>query len=200
VSRSTATMPLLLILYRSTFATPDEICSGMKLNSCTYMYGCIEETLRRAAPVPSHMPRVIQSGGMNIDGHHLPAGTVVGVSTYAIHHNPTHFGNPWAFQPERWIESSTISSEDIKHARKAFSPFSLGTRGCPGQNLAYLQLKLTLAHMLYHYDIRDAPNDPVRGGGGPGLEEGRRREDEFQLKDAFGFGRDGPVVQFKRVQ
>jgi cytochrome P450 len=144
------------------------------------------------------MPRIVLSGGMNIDGHHLPEGTVVGVSTFAIHHNSTHFPNPWEFQPERWIESSHVSSEDIKHARKAFAPFSLGTRGCPGQSLAYLQLKLTLAHMLYRYDIRDAPSDSGRGGGGPGMEEGRHRRDEYQLEDAFGFGRDGPVVQFKR--
>lgn len=164
------------------------------------MYACIEETLRRAAPVPSHLPRVVLPGGMNIDGYHLPEGTVVGVSSYSIHHNSTHFPDPWSFQPERWVESTSVSQESINHARRAFWPFGLGTRQCIGKNLAYLQLKLSLAHVLHRYDLRLAPDDPGRGGGGPCMEEGRQKEDEFQLWDAFGYGRDGPVVQFKKAQ
>ena len=179
------------------FSSPDEICNGSKLNSCVYLYACIEETLRRTAPVPSHLPRVVLSGGMNIDGHYLPEGTVVGVSAYSIHHSPIYFPDPWLFRPERWIESDSVSRESINLARRAFEPYGLGTRQCIGRNLAYLQLKLTLAHVLYRYDMRLAPDEPGRGGGGPGLGEGREREDEFQLWDALGFERDGPMVQFK---
>ncbi|KAF2711840.1 cytochrome P450 [Pleomassaria siparia CBS 279.74] len=185
---------------RTAFASSNEIYSGSKLNSCVYLYACIEESLRRAAPVPSHMPRVVMSGGMEIDGHLLPEGTVVGVSAYSIHHSPTHFSDPWSFKPERWMESDVVTPEDISHARTAFNPFSLGTRGCIGKSVAYLQLKLTLAHVIYRYDLRVAPEDPKRGCGESSMEQGREREDEFQLWDSFGFGRDGPVVQFRKAQ
>ncbi|KAF1846085.1 benzoate 4-monooxygenase cytochrome P450 [Cucurbitaria berberidis CBS 394.84] len=182
---------------RDTFASPVEIQSGRDLNECTYLYACIEETLRRTAPVPSHLPRIVLSGGMDIDGEYLPADTVVGVPMYAIHHNPSYFAEPFAFRPERWIESANNSLESIAIARRAFNPFSIGTRQCIGRNLAYLQLKLTLAHLLWGLDMRLAPDGPGCGGGRLGLGVGREREDEFQLWDAFGFGRDGPMVEFK---
>ncbi|KAF2186670.1 benzoate 4-monooxygenase cytochrome P450 [Zopfia rhizophila CBS 207.26] len=184
---------------RSTFSSPDEICSGSKLNSCIYLYACIEESLRRTAPVPSHLPRVVLPGGISIDGHHIPAGSVVGVSAYTIHHNPEYFPDPWSFCPERWIESESNSRKSIDLARRAFEPFGLGIRQCIGKNFAYLQLKLTIAHILFRYDMRLDPDDRGLGGGRPDFEEGRHRVDEFQLWDALGFGRDGPMVQFKNA-
>ncbi|CAO2649685.1 Nn.00g009770.m01.CDS01 [Neocucurbitaria sp. VM-36] len=182
---------------RNMFASPNEIKSGKALTECTYLYACIEETLRRTAPVPSHLPRLVLPGGIDIDNEHLPANTVVGVPMYAIHHNPTYFPSPFSFLPERWIESPTNPPESIAMARRAFNPFSIGTRQCSGRNLAYLQLKITLAHMLRRFDMRLALDEPGRGGGRKGLGVGREREDEFQLWDALGFGRDGPMVEFK---
>ena len=137
---------------------------------------------------------------MDIDGCHIPEGTVVGVSAYAIHHHPTYFPDPWGFQPERWIESELVTTESIRNARRAFDPFGLGIRQCIGKNVAYLQLKLSLAHILYRLDMRLDPGDPGRGGGGPTLGVGRERKDEFQMWDALGFVRDGPMVQFKNAQ
>jgi len=81
--------------------------------------------------------------------------------------------------------------------RKAFNPFSIGTRQCSGRNLAYMQLKLTLAHVLWRFDVREAPGEMGRGGGKEGLGVGRERADEFQMWDALGFGRDGPMVEVR---
>lgn len=185
---------------RSTFASREEIRSGSELNSCVYLFGCIEEALRRTAGVPSHLPRTVLDSGMTIDGHYLQEGTVVGVPAYALHHDPTYFPDPWTFIPERWIESETESIQvSLPTSRKAFTPFGIGTRQCPGMKLGYLQLKLTLAHLLYRYDLRIAPDEPDRGCGGPGLGIGRERVDEFQMWDAFGFKRDGPMVQVRSV-
>lgn len=181
----------------SAFTSPNEIVTGTKLNSCGYLYACIEETLRLTAPVPSHLPRVVLPGGMNIDDEHFPASTVVGVPMYAIHHNPAYFPDPFAFNPSRWVKSPTNSPEAIALARKAFNPFSIGTRACSGRNLAYMQLKLTLAHVLWRFDLRLSPDEPGRGSGRKGLGVGREREDEFQMYDALGFGRDGPMVEIK---
>jgi versicolorin B desaturase len=35
----------------------------------------------------------------------------------------------------------------------AFQPWSVGLRNCIGRNLAYAELRLTLAKVLWHYDI-----------------------------------------------
>lgn len=185
---------------RSSFTSPSEIVSGPVLNHCTYLYAVIEETLRRTAPVPSHLPRIVLDGGIEIDGVRIPAGTTVGVPMYALHNDPTHFPAPFAFLPERWIESPSNPASSIALARRAFFPFSIGSRMCSGRNLAYLQLKLTLAHLLWRFDLRLAPDEPESGGGKPGLGIGRERSDEFQMWDALGFGRDGPMVQVRVAQ
>jgi len=176
----------------TTFSSPLEIANGSALNSCTYLYACIEETLRRTAPVPSHLPRIVLEGGMRIDGQYIYASTVVGVPMYVIHHNPEYFSEPFTFSPERWLDLPSDSP-----ARKAFNPFSIGTRQCSGMKLAYMQLKLTLAHVLWRFDVRLAEKETGRGGGGKGMGTGREREDEFQLWDALGFGRDGPMVEVR---
>jgi cytochrome P450 len=185
---------------RSTFTSLCDIVNGPALNGCNYLYAVIEETLRRTAPVPSHLPRVVLKGGMEIDGIQVPAGTTVGVPMYALHNDPTHFPAPFAFSPERWIESPSNPASSIALARRAFCPFSIGSRMCSGRNLAYLQLKLTLAHLLWRFDLRLAPDELDRGGGKPGMGVGRERPDEFQMWDALGFGRDGPMVQVRVAQ
>ncbi|KAK3215661.1 hypothetical protein GRF29_8g724185 [Pseudopithomyces chartarum] len=171
---------------RSTFTSTEDIVGGTELNSCTYLYACIEESLRLLAPVPSHVPRVVLPGGMTIDDHFFPEGTVVGVPQYAIHHNEDYFLDSFKFSPERWIPSPTRPQSAIDEMRKAFEPFGVGIRGCVGKNLAYLQLKLTLAHFLWRFDIRECESDKGVGSGGRGLGVGREREDEYQLWDALG--------------
>lgn len=176
----------------STFSSPASITNDPALTSCTYLYACIEETLRRTAPVPSHLPRIVLKGGMEIDSQYFSPSTVVGVPMYAMHHNPSYFPDPFSFAPERWLDSTKDAP-----GRKAFNPFSIGTRQCSGRNLAYMQLKLTLAHVLWRFDVRLAEDERGRGGGRVGMGVGREREDEFQLWDALGFGRDGPMVEVR---
>lgn len=181
----------------STFKSTQEIVGGPKLNSCTYLYACIEECLRRLAPVPSHVPRVVLAGGMTVDGHFFPEGTVVGVPQYALHHNTRYYTEPFQFCPERWVVSATNPQSAIDEMRRAFEPFGVGVRGCIGKNLGYLQLKLTLAHLLYRFDIRECEDEKGVGAGRKGLGIGREREDEYQLWDALGAERDGPVVEVR---
>lgn len=184
---------------RSTFSSPEEIRSGPKLNSLTYLQAIMEETLRIAPPVLGTLPRTVLQGGAVIDGDMVPASTVVGVATYSIHHCQDYFPDPWAFRPERWIVGGDgVSRESVELAKRAFCAFSKGIRGCIGKNLAYLELKLTLAHLLYRFQMRLAPGHEAVGEGGPHLNmSGRHRRDEYQLEDCMGAARKGPWVQFR---
>ena len=183
---------------RSTFSSVDEIVSGPKINTCRYLRAVIDETLRMAPPVPSSLPREVLHGGMKVGDEFFPEGTIVGTSAYAIHHSEEYFEEPWTYRPERWIEDEKngITAESIRHARTAFCPFSLGSRGCVGKPMAYAELSIALGRAFYQYDIRLAEGDST-GAGDPKLEWGRRRRNEFQLQDAFICGRDGPNIEFK---
>ncbi|KAJ9658831.1 hypothetical protein H2201_007612 [Coniosporium apollinis] len=186
---------------RRVFFSAADIHSGPALDSCVYLQGVMEESLRRTPPKPSHVPREVLPGGIVIDGHHIPAGYVVGVPAYSIHHSEDYYPDPWSFRPERWIvdEKAGVTPEAVALANRAFCPFSLGVRGCIGKNLAYLEYKLALAHVLWRYDFRQAPGETL-GEGSPDLEEGRRRVDEFQMIDYIGVAREGPMVEFRLAE
>ena len=53
--------------------------------------------------------------------------------------------------PERWLPNPT--PEFANDDKAAFKPFALGTRDCIGKNLAYAELKLVLAKVMWHFDI-----------------------------------------------
>lgn len=180
---------------REAFESPNDIKTP-KLNQLPYLHACIEESLRIAPPKPGSLPRIVLPGGTKIDGHHIPAGTTVGVSHYVIHRDPAVFLNPNEFIPERWIISDTVSQEQVALQKKSFCPFGIGPMNCIGKNMAYLATKLALAHLFWRFDFRLHEGKLV-GGGSSKLEEGRRDETEYQLWDwIIGFP-NGPIVDVK---
>ncbi|TKA50775.1 hypothetical protein B0A55_11949, partial [Friedmanniomyces simplex] len=40
-----------------------------------------------------------------------------------------------------------------KDNKAAFQPFSMGTRNCIGRNLAYAEMKLILAKVMWHFEL-----------------------------------------------
>lgn len=183
---------------RDTFSDVEDIVSGPKLSGCTYLRACIDETMRMTPPVAGALPRKVLPGGIDIDGHHIPAGVDVGVPHYAIHHNPDYYPRPFDYNPERWLSDAAVNPlhEKLPDAHSAFCPFSIGPRGCIGKGLAYVELSVTIARVLYLYDLRLAPGMTL-GGGNKDLEVGRTNPEEYQIEDRFASMKDGPVLQFR---
>jgi cytochrome P450 len=146
---------------------------------------------------------VATAGGMNIDGHMFAAGTDVGTSIYAIHHNAKYFARPHAFVPERWIGAETDDEHQVEVRRiqhQAMIAFSSGSRGCVGKGMALVELMLTMATVLWTMDMRLAAGEAGEvGGGNPDSAVGRHDPEEYQL---FHGGitsiKTGPMLQFSR--
>ena len=156
------------------------------------------------SPVPDVLHRRILPGGATIAGQQLAAGTIVGSTQYALHHNESYFPRSFAFLPERWITGSEdlgfpVTASSIEVAKQAFIPFSVGARNCVGKNMAMMELLIATARMAWLLDVRkvDGPLGKI-GEGGHTSERGRQRVGEFQTKNYFLADRDGPVVEFKR--
>lgn len=197
---------------RSRFADVEDARQGAALAGCGYLRACVDEAMRLSPSVGGIVPREVLAGGLEVDGVHVPAGTVVGVPHYAIHHNEAYFPRPFEFIPERWIAgemwpTSSSKSEkprvvgetEVAAAQAAFCPFSVGPRGCIGKGLAYVEMTTTLARLLWLYDVRRAVGvaDPAEGGR-PGAEWGRDKKGEMQLVDTFTSWKEGVMVDFKR--
>lgn len=179
--------------------------TGNTIASLPYLRACVDEALRLAPPAAIHLPRtVVKATGIEIDGHHIPVGTTVGASAYVLHHDETAYPNPWSFDPDRWIVDHTSdrqTAEQVSRAKEAFIPFSLGSRGCIGKELAYREMCLCMARLLYLYDIRRSESSICDGRSIIGKKSGsslRTRDDEYQLYDCFLVERDGPDIEFRR--
>jgi cytochrome P450 len=179
------------------FHTSADICGGPRLARCRYLRACIDEALRMSPPVPGTLWREMVSDGKNqplvVDGHVIPPGAQVGVSIYSLHHNEQYFPNSFDFQPERWMEGT----QNANHA--AFTPFSIGSRGCAGKAMAYLESSLVLAMTLWYFDFKMATGK-TGNGAGSGVESSERQgkggEGEFQIYDLFAASHDGPMLVF----
>ena len=182
---------------RSTFNSADEIVSGPKLSSCKYLRACIDETLRISPVVASGLYRTVLPGGQTINGEFYPAGVTVSTSGWSCGRSD-EYGDPNVYRPERWIvdEEAGVTAEDVTRNFTYMRPFSSGWSSCVGQNLAILELSLTIARTLFRLDVRAAPGSTL-GEGNPSLGWGRRNRNEFQVSDAFIGIRDGPMIQFK---
>lgn len=78
----------------------------------------------------------------------------------------------------------------------AFAPFLLGPRSCLAKPLAYLEMSLALAMILWTMDFETVDG---RGEGKPGSGVmGRERKEEFQIVDMFSSSKEGPVLRFRR--
>ncbi|KAL8668549.1 MAG: hypothetical protein Q9168_006823 [Polycauliona sp. 1 TL-2023] len=178
---------------RQTFKNLDGIHAGPKLTSCRYLRAFIDETMRMNPPVGGDLTREVLAGGTTVEGQYLPEGTILGVSAYALHHNEAAFPDSFQFQPERWL------TEDTDARESSFAPFSMGPRGCPGKNLGYLEMSITMAKVLYLCDVKVTEDNDL-GDGNPNQVWGRRNKGHYQTWDRFISIRHGPIVQFRKRQ
>jgi Cytochrome P450 len=115
-----------------------------------YLNAVIKETLRLYAPLPTFEPRSPPMDTV-IDGYPIPAGTVVGMSPYSLHRDPTIFPKPLTFNPERWLtEKGTLIPESSSQNRY-FWAFSSGGRMCIGMHLANAEMTTLAAAIFKRY-------------------------------------------------
>jgi len=72
-------------------------------------------------------------------------------------------------------------------AKSAFCAFSLGPRGCIGRSLAYVEMMLTMAKVLWEFDLKRCEGDMT----------GSDSEGNYVVEDYFITKKHGPMIQFR---
>lgn len=160
----------LEIQVRSTFASETEI-DLISVGKLDYMLAVLDEALRLYPPVPVQSNRIVTKGGAMIAGQWVPEGvslthfhprrkfvtdrnpnpqTSVAVQQYAACRSSVNFRRPDEFLPQRWLGDPEFAGD----RREASQPFSIGPRSCIGRQLAYAEMRLILAKILWHFDLR----------------------------------------------
>ncbi|KAJ5870143.1 cytochrome P450 [Penicillium solitum] len=129
---------------RGHFAKSEDI-NATEARKLPYLQAVIDEGLRIYPPGSQGFPRV--STGMLIGSTWVPPGAEIYTSAWTVTHSEEYFSEPMKFKPDRWLDQG---STDVKEASQ---PFSLGPRGCLGQNFAMMEINLILAKMFWRYDL-----------------------------------------------
>ena len=87
-----------------------------------------------------------------LDGHMLPAGTILMVSIYLVHNDPETYPEPEEFRPERFLGGTPDDA--------AWIPFGGGVRRCVGASFAQLEMKVVLREVLTRVRLRAASGKP----------------------------------------
>lgn len=117
-----------------------------------YFQALIKECLRTHPPLGQLIPRVVPPGGMEISGHYLPGGTVVGCNAWVVHRDTSVFGeDALEFRPERWLTKDEDSLRNMENSNFAFGG---GPRICLGKNIALLEISKVVPELIRRYEVK----------------------------------------------
>ncbi|KAI5275188.1 putative cytochrome P450 monooxygenase [Aureobasidium subglaciale] len=139
---------------RGAFKSIDDITME-SLPRLPYLSACLEEGMRMFPAVPEGIRRITPATGANISGHFIPANVKVSIPHYAAYHHPSNFTSPETFAPERWLQTSHLDYDPMfaTDKKEVLQPFSVGPRNCIGLTLAYHEMRLITANLLWHFDV-----------------------------------------------
>ena len=110
----------------------DEIDAG---DSSDYLEATVRESLRSRPVLPNVAPRLVKHP-VELGGWLYPAGVCLVGNAYLIHHDAAIYPDPYAFRPQRFLDSDPGTYTWI--------PFGGGRRRCLGAGFAMLEMKVLL--------------------------------------------------------
>ncbi|HET7566034.1 MAG TPA: cytochrome P450 [Gemmatimonadaceae bacterium] len=84
-----------------------------------------------------------------VSGYRIPAGSVLLMSQYVVHHDARHYPDPERFAPERWTPEAQAA-----RAKFSYFPFGGGPRQCIGEHFAWTEGILLLATIAQRWRLR----------------------------------------------
>ncbi len=117
-----------------------------------YLEATINETLRRRPVLPNPEPRKVMKP-FSAGGWTYPPGIILIISAHLIHHDPEIYPDPYAFRPERFL--------DTKPGTYTWLPFGGGRRRCIGASFALLEMRVVLRQAFARFDVRPVDAAPA---------------------------------------
>ncbi|MFQ6644746.1 hypothetical protein Gotur_019647 [Gossypium turneri] len=124
--------------------------------SLPYIDSIAKETMRLHPVAPMLVPRVARQD-CEIAGYDIPKGTRAFVNVWTIGRDPSLWGNPNEFWPDRFMGKSI----DVKGHDFELLPFGAGRRMCPGYPLGIKVIQASLANVLHGFTWK-LPNNTTK--------------------------------------
>lgn len=123
-----------------------------------YIRSCVKETLRWMPTTTLGVPHAVIKDDEYM-GYIIPKGASVVYNVWAIHMDPNRHANPRVFDPSRYINDLSSSSESAQNAdasKRDHFVFGAGRRICQGMHVVDRTLFLFIARLLWAFDISKA--------------------------------------------
>ncbi|KAK1264522.1 Cytochrome P450 86B1 [Acorus gramineus] len=122
----------------------------MSLRGLVYLHAALCETLRLYPPVPFNHKWAAKADVLP-SGVSVEAGTRILISMYAMGRMERVWGKDCEeFRPERWITERGRIKYEPSHK---FLAFNAGPRTCLGKDMAFTQMKIVAAAMIYNFEV-----------------------------------------------
>jgi len=128
-----------------------------------YIRAIIKEVLRAHSPFWIPSPH-FSTEDFVYNGMYIPKDTVLIMNLYDIHLNEEKYPDPSSFNPDRFLGDKLTSAESSKLPNamdRDHWAFGAGRRICPGIQVAERELWLAISRLLWTYDIRSVPDEPI---------------------------------------
>jgi cytochrome P450 len=132
----------------------DRSASVELVESLPYVLAVVTESMRLFPPVWGIGRRA--KAPTEIGGYAVPAGAMVFMSQWTMHHDARFYPEPARFLPERWTPQFRASLP-----RHAYFPFGGGPRTCIGESFAWMELVLIVATIARHWDLAMVPDQAI---------------------------------------
>jgi hypothetical protein len=113
----------------------------------SYLSATINEIMRLQPVLPNAEPRLVKQR-VQIGGVTYEPGVALFANAYLVHHDPEIYPEPYAFRPERFLDSAPGTYTWI--------PFGGGRRRCLGASFALLEMKIVLRAVLRRCELEPA--------------------------------------------
>ncbi|OKL62874.1 hypothetical protein UA08_01834 [Talaromyces atroroseus] len=117
----------------------------------------MKESQRHNPPSLATFQRKVLTPVKLSNGLELPVGVIVQCNTGVLDEVPESWGDPHAFDGLRFYKLRSKPEDAHKYQFASISlesmEFGLGKDACPGRFFATNQIKIILAHLIFHYDL-----------------------------------------------
>ncbi|SLM34900.1 benzoate 4-monooxygenase cytochrome p450 [Lasallia pustulata] len=125
-----------------------KIVSYEDVQELPFLRACVQETYRMHPSVSFPLPRVVQKGGLTVDGRHFAEGTSLCIHPWVIHRSEKAFdSDAKKFNPTRWL------GPKAKALQRYMVHWGKGYNMCPGQHLADIEITKITATLIRDYDF-----------------------------------------------
>ena len=122
-----------------------------EIDTMNYTTNLIKETMRFYPAVWLMVRKNISQTALG--EYSLPAGSVLLLNVYGMHHNEKYWDKPEEFLPDRF------NGENIKdQIPYSYLPFGMGPRLCIGQPFAMMLMQMVVSRLIHSFDCKQAGN------------------------------------------